>query len=125
MLFHQQKKNLNRAFKPPISSNNSIPQSEKLTEKHDENPKITNEKQYFRIYFSKDVKKKHKVFDEGVLVVSGNKCQIFNSEGKQIFDASKPKNIQQFLESDEPMTLGFSYYSKFFYKMCLFESKLS
>lgn len=115
MLF-QKNKALKRPFKPPTSDSNSINANnlKQVTKVSQEVPPIENihaQKQYFKIYFSKDVKKKHKVFDDGILIVCTNSCQIFSSEGSKIYDSLKPKNIQSFIENDEPITLGFAYYS--------------
>ena len=112
--------NLNRAFKPPTkdsnstSSNTPIPQPQNVIEKQPDTTK-TNEKKYLRVYFSKDVKKKHKVFDDGIFVIASNLCQIYNSEGAKIYETTKPKNIQNLIESEEPIMLGHAYYSQYIF----------
>ena len=59
---HYKKLNpLNKAFKPPNLDKKSPSDSNNHTATTTEEP--VHEKQYFSVFFSKDVKKKHKIFD--------------------------------------------------------------
>ena len=109
-MFHKKLNPLNKAFKPPQIQNDSS-NVQNFTIKSAPEAILPPEKQYYSVFFSKDVKKKHKIYDEGILVVCPNSCQIINLEGKKIYDSSKPKNISDLIQNEEPIILGFSYYS--------------
>lgn len=109
-MLHKKLNPLNKAFKPPQIQNESSNVQNFPIKSVPEAPPPP-EKQYYSVFFSKDVKKKHKIFDEGILVVCPNSCQIINLEGKKIYDSAKPKNISDLIQNEEPIILGFSYYS--------------
>lgn len=99
--------NLKAPFKPPLLNQN-IEEKAKIPANEEETK--TNQKEYFRIFFSKDVKKKHKVFDEGILAISSNTCQIFNSEGAKVSDFMKPKRLNECIINEEPVVFSFNCY---------------
>ncbi|KAL4455490.1 hypothetical protein ABPG74_012642 [Tetrahymena malaccensis] len=47
--------------------------------------------EFYKCFWSKDVKKKHKVLDDGIIVFTASKVQIYNSDGEKIYDSYKSK----------------------------------
>ncbi|EAS04534.2 SNF2 family amine-terminal protein (macronuclear) [Tetrahymena thermophila SB210] len=47
--------------------------------------------EFYKCFWSKDVKKKHKVLDDGIIVFTSSKVQIYNSDGEKIYDSYKSK----------------------------------
>lgn len=122
---------LRKAFKPPTISqtNQNIDKKSVVQSNNDHNEqnfikeKNFEGKQYFKIFFSKDIKKKHKIFEEGVLIIASKSCQIFNSEGNKVHDLTKPKNINELIENNEPISFGFSSYGISYSFFSIFNSK--
>ncbi|KAL4502983.1 hypothetical protein ABPG72_014212 [Tetrahymena utriculariae] len=50
-----------------------------------------NSEEFYKCFWSKDVKKKHKVLDDGIIVFTSSKVQIYNSDGEKIYDSYKSK----------------------------------
>lgn len=114
---------LKKAFKPPTINSTNANNDKKydIQKKTDFKEENCEEKQYYKIFFSKDIKKKHKIFEEGVLIISPKSCQIFNFEGKKAHDLAKPKNLIEMIENSEPITFGFSCYGYYiFFLLCKF-----
>jgi hypothetical protein len=57
---------------------------------------------YFKVYYSKDVRKKKKIFSEGVLACEGRKTKLYNQDGEIILTVNQKNNP----EVDEEYTLN-------------------
>lgn len=73
------------------------------------------QKKYYKVYFSKDVKKKHKNFDEGIMIISLSSLLLMNSEGNKIYECNKPKFIDELIGNEEPFAISHTYFSKIIY----------
>ena len=78
-----------------------------IKEKNEEDTKENvEEKIIFKIFYSKQIQKKHKCFSDGFLLLNKNNIKIINEEGKQIFNGFKPKGISSWLEGGETFIIG-------------------
>lgn len=77
-------------------------------------PSVKYQKKYYKVYFSKDVKKKHKNFDEGIMIVALSSLILMNSEGNKIYECNKPKFIDELIGNEEPFAVSHAYFSKIF-----------
>lgn len=64
----------------------------------------------YKIYYSTQIRKKHKVFDEGIMEMDKNKIKIVDPDGNIIYSTFRPKNMKE--DWSDPFTLG-TYYSNF------------
>lgn len=60
---------------------------------------------YYRVFYSKDVNKKKRVFSEGILACENKKTRLFNSDGEVLVQVLE-KNTPQI---DEEYVIGYKY----------------
>jgi hypothetical protein len=63
----------------------------------------------FKVYYSNQIRKKHKVFEDGVLELGKMKVKLSDMDGNLVCTTFRPKTLKN--DWEEPFILG-QYYSK-------------
>jgi hypothetical protein len=74
---------------------------------------------YYQVFYSKDIRKKKKVYLEGVLACEDRKTKLFNSEGEIVLNLNQ-KNSP---EIDEEYVLNHTYIGNIIYYVLVLVEK--
>jgi len=87
-----------------------IPKTKEISEKVDENNSQKTEtggiNSYFEIFYTKDIKKKTKSFNDGFLELSRQKIKVYDSDGNDIYFTSRGRFFKDTPKPDEEYSLG-------------------
>ena len=77
---------------------------EKLDENNNQKTEIVNT--YFEIYYTKDIKKKTKSFNDGFLELSRHKIKMFDADGNDTYNTARGRFFKETPKPDEEYSLG-------------------
>lgn len=88
-----------KGFVPP----KKLPE-EKIQEKVEKEPEF--ERIYYTVFYTKDVKKKTKSYSEGILEITKSKINVYDNEGKGVYDTTRGRFFKDKPKEEEEYYLG-------------------